>query len=149
MSGSKRKLHLGCGENYLQGYHNIDFPSTSHTVQTNTVVDEYADILELYYSVSSMAEVRLHHVFKHFFTRPASLALLASWWSSRLAKDGILRIEVPGFDRCARIVLSPFSISTNQNRTERHLFSVFSIIILSHIEKIFQITQTGIAKWRT
>jgi len=29
------KLHLRCGEKYLEGYQNIDFSSTDHAVQIN------------------------------------------------------------------------------------------------------------------
>lgn len=66
------KLHLGCGEVYLDGYRNIDYPPSEHTVQTQTKVDEYADILrELVYPRASIEEVRLHHVFEHF-THPGA-----------------------------------------------------------------------------
>ena len=39
MSTKKLKLNLGCGERYLEGYHNIDFLPAMHTVQTRIVAD--------------------------------------------------------------------------------------------------------------
>ena len=114
------KLHLGCGQRYLEGYLNIDFPPSEHTVQTEAKVDQYADIRELNYPRASVGEVRLHHVFEHF-TRPVALALLAAWnvW---LEPEGTLRIEVPDFDRTARRVLSPLTSERRRGVALRHIF---------------------------
>ena len=60
------KLHLGCGQQYFEGYRNIDFPLTQHTVQTKSVADEHADLTSLRYPAGSIDEIRLHHVFEHF-----------------------------------------------------------------------------------
>jgi hypothetical protein len=114
------KLHLGCGERYLEGYRNIDFPPSEHTVQTGTRVDEYSDIRELVYPRESVAEVRLHHVFEHF-TRPVALALLTAW-NAWLEPGGTLRIEVPDFDRTARRVLSPLTSEKQRGVALRHIF---------------------------
>ena len=101
------KLHLGCGETYLEGYQNIDYLPSKHTVQTKGRADEYADIRELAYAPASVEEIRLHHVFEHF-TRPVALALLTAW-NAWLEPGGTLRIEVPDFDRTARRVLWPLT----------------------------------------
>ena len=120
MEATKRKLHLGCGERYLQGYHNIDFPPVEHTVQIYTRVDEYADILKLRYPAGSIEEVRLHHVFEHF-SRPVACALIAAWWSW-LRPRGLLHIEVPDFDLTAWAVLNPFLSERARHVALRHIF---------------------------
>lgn len=94
------KLHLGCGEQRLEGYRNIDFPPSEHTVQITSAADEFADVTRLAYSAGSIAEVRLHHVFEHF-DRPTALRLLVDW-RTWLAGGGELVIETPDFERCAR-----------------------------------------------
>ncbi|CAH2031082.1 hypothetical protein [Trichlorobacter ammonificans] len=114
------KLHLGCGQRYLEGYVNIDFPLSSHTVQTESVADLHTDITTLRYLPGSVAEVRLHHLFEHF-PRPVACGLLACW-HSWLHPGGLLRIEVPDFSRTARIVLNPFSSFRQRAVAERHLF---------------------------
>lgn len=98
MSGLR--LHLGCGEQYLEGYVNIDYPPSEHSVQTTSPADQLADITQLRYDAGSVAEVRLHHVFEHF-DRPTALRLLIDWrgW---LGDGGELVIETPDFERCAR-----------------------------------------------
>jgi predicted SAM-dependent methyltransferase len=117
---NEMKLHLGCGERYLEGYINIDFPPTKHTVQTNTRVDKYADILALRYPTLSVDEIRLHHVFEHF-SRPVACALVVSWWSW-LKPGGLLHIEVPDFDRTAWAVLNPLSSDHSRHVALRHIF---------------------------
>jgi predicted SAM-dependent methyltransferase len=114
------KLHLGCGERYLDGYFNIDFPVSEHTVQRERVADLYADILTLRYAPGEAEEIRLHHVFEHF-ARPVACALLASWFSW-LRTEGILHIEVPDFDRTARLVTRTLTSLRAKSVAERHLF---------------------------
>lgn len=114
------KLHLGCGENYLKGYINVDFPSTKHSVQQRRVADVCKDILKLRYSAESIEEVRLHHVFEHF-SRSVVFGLLASWWSW-LIPGGTLRIEVPDFDKTALRVINPFTNTKQKYVALRHIF---------------------------
>jgi predicted SAM-dependent methyltransferase len=114
------KLHLGCGEVYLEGYRNIDQPPAAHSVQSGTVADEHADLAALRYPAESVDEVRLHHVFEHF-PRPVAMALAASW-RSWLRPGGALLVEVPDFERTARSVLRPFASPRRRYVGIRHLF---------------------------
>ena len=97
------KLHLGCGERYLEGYVNIDFPATEHSVQTAMRPDVLADIRQLDYPAQSVSEVRLHHVFEHF-DRATALRLLIDW-RTWLSPGGTLIIETPDFERSATAFL--------------------------------------------
>ncbi|MCA6444062.1 MAG: hypothetical protein IM600_11590 [Bacteroidetes bacterium] len=90
------KLHLGCGQKYMEGYINIDYPSSEHTIQQTSVADEFHNLYELKYSAQSIEEIRLHHVFEHF-ERMSACAFMAAW-NSWLKLGGILRIEVPDFE---------------------------------------------------
>ncbi|KKP95274.1 MAG: Methylase involved in ubiquinone/menaquinone biosynthesis-like protein [Candidatus Moranbacteria bacterium GW2011_GWD2_36_12] len=114
------KIHLGCGERYLEGYENIDFPSTEHTVQKTSVADKYADIVELKYEKSSIDEIRLHHVFEHF--ERAQAAALVAVWNNWLKDGGILHIEVPDFFRTAIACISPFTTHHKRMVGIRHIF---------------------------
>lgn len=87
------KLHLGCGENYLDGYINIDFPPSEHAVLI-PIADAHADIIkDLDFPSDTVDEIRLHHVFEHF-DRVIALVLLVRW-HNWLKVDGILKIETP------------------------------------------------------
>ncbi len=114
------KLHLGCGQVYLDGYTNIDYPLTEHTAQTTSVADEYADLLNINYKCNTIDEVRLHHVFEHF-PRYTALALVASWvtW---LKKGGVLHIEVPDFDETAKLALDKNLTYRERKVALRHIF---------------------------
>ncbi len=114
------RLHLGCGQRYLPGYQNVDFPAASRPAQEAPVADVEADILSLRYPGGSVGEVRLHHVFEHF-TRPVACGLLASW-HSWLVPGGILRVEVPDFRRTALASLNPFGGIRSKGVARRHIF---------------------------
>ena len=115
-----RKLHLGCGQRYMEGYVNIDYPLSEHSVQTRSVADKLADLTKLRYSEKSIEEVRLHHVFEHFLRQDA-IALLASW-NSWLVDGGTLHIEVPDFNRTALVALNPRSSDRAKGVALRHIF---------------------------
>ena len=114
------KLHLGCGNRYMEGYINIDFPPEDHTIQTDLVADKYEDITRLDYPENSITEIRLHHVFEHF-TRADALALLCRWrdW---LKPGGLLRIETPDVMACCKLIVSPFTSYSIKQQVMRHLF---------------------------
>ncbi len=114
------KLHLGCGERYLDGYTNIDYPKSEHSVQQNTKVDRYADISQLAFPTGTIEEVRLHHVFEHF-SRPVATAFIATW-SQWLRSEGKLRIEVPDLQMMSKILTNTRIPLKERRVAERHLF---------------------------
>ncbi len=114
------KLHLGCGQRYFEGYVNIDYPMTEHTVQEKSVADVQADLLKLKYSAGEIEEVRLHHVFEHF-SRPVACALLSNWYSW-LKVGGTVHIEVPDFEKTGKAALSAFKNSKMKHIALRHIF---------------------------
>lgn len=93
------KLHLGCGENYLEGYVNVDLPPSEHSVM-KPKADIYKDMRTLSYVAGSIAEIRAHHLLEHF-SRQEALKLLLQWrgW---LMPGGILHVETPDFEESAR-----------------------------------------------
>lgn len=114
------KLHLGCGQKYMEGYINIDYPPTEHTVQQTQVADEFHNLFELNYKSDSIEEVRLHHVFEHF-ERTSACAFMASW-NSWLKKDGILHIEVPDFENSFKKNFSLLNREKFEGVGLRHIF---------------------------
>lgn len=118
-AASPIRLHLGCGEIYLEGYVNVDFPPAEHTVQSRDVADLHADLTTLSYERGTVAEVRLHHVFEHF-PRDTALRLLIDWYAW-LADDGKLVIETPDFERCCKEFLKRRKRS-QQALLLRHIF---------------------------
>lgn len=126
------KLHLGCGERYLEGYVNIDFPLSEHTVQQKSVADLHADLLSLRYPAQSVDEIRLHHVFEHF-PRQTACALLAAW-HTWLKTGGALRIEVPDLVRTGLAALNPFASARRRCVAARHLFGTHEASWAAHKE---------------
>ncbi|MDD2336791.1 MAG: methyltransferase domain-containing protein, partial [Geobacteraceae bacterium] len=118
--GQPLRLHLGCGQKYLQGYINIDFPSENHTTQSRQIADYCANILDLDFPPGSVDEIRCHHVLEHF-ERPVALSLLAQW-QSWLKKEGTLVIETPDLEESARLLLSEQSTYQEKQVIIRHLF---------------------------
>jgi GT2 family glycosyltransferase/predicted SAM-dependent methyltransferase len=118
--GGPLRLHLGCGERHLDGYINLDYPPSEHTVQTVRAADVYADLLRLNLPPLSVDEIRLQHVFEHF-DRPTALALLCRWhvW---LKPGGVLLIETPDLQGGVSLLNSPFVSYRDRQVVIRHLF---------------------------
>lgn len=114
------RLHLGCGQIYLPDYINIDFASTDHTFQTNSVADAYADICQLQFPPHSIDEIRSHHIFEHF-DRQTALALLCAW-HTWLKTGGVLIIETPDFEASMRVMLDSRLSYQEKQVTLRHIF---------------------------
>jgi glycosyltransferase involved in cell wall biosynthesis/predicted SAM-dependent methyltransferase len=115
--GMPLRLHLGCGERRLEGYINIDYPQSEHTVMQPSA-DFCADIAGLAFPPGTVDEVRLHHVFEHF-DRVEGLGLLIKW-HSWLRMGGIMRIETPDLIGSAKVLLSQPSWKTKMGIV-RHL----------------------------
>lgn len=118
--GQPLRLHLGCGERHFDGYINIDFPSTEHTVQTKPAADVFADITTLNFPEKTVDEIRLHHVFEHF-DRPTALALLCKWhlW---LKISGNILIETPDIEASLARIESPQYSYKQKQGILRHIF---------------------------
>ncbi len=115
------KLHLGCGENHINGYINIDYPPVEHTVQATSGADIFADITTLHLPQESIDEIRSHHVFEHF-DRQQALALLCNW-HLQLKIGGTLIIETPDFERSAKLILLDDALSYKEKQAIlRHIF---------------------------
>jgi hypothetical protein len=114
------RLHLGCGQRYLGGYVNIDYPESAHIVPVRKAPDRYADISDLRFARNSVGEIRLHHVLEHF-ARPQACALLVAW-RSWLRAGGRLRIEVPDVKRTVLAMFNPASGLHGECVGARHLF---------------------------
>ena len=107
--GRPLRLHLGCGEQYFDGYINIDYPPSKHNIM-QVKADVFANLLELDFPRASVDEIRLHHVFEHF-SRVTALAMLIKWheW---LKVGGKLHIETPDLIGSAKTLLSSSSWKT-------------------------------------
>ncbi|HYG35084.1 MAG TPA: FkbM family methyltransferase, partial [Clostridia bacterium] len=129
--GKPLKLHLGCGENHFNGYVNIDFPPSEHSVQTRIGADAFADITKLAFPSGSLQEIRSHHVFEHF-TRPDSLGLLILW-QEMLQVGGKLHIETPDVMGCAEQLVSNVPYRQKQ-AVLRHCFGSHEAHWANHYE---------------
>jgi len=126
------KLHLGCGQKYLKGYLNIDFPISHHSLLAKSVADRHIDITKLKYKANAIEEIRLHHVFEHF---PRSIACaLVVTWRSWLKPGGILHIEVPDFDKSAQVILNPLTPNKAKFVALRHIFGSHEADWANHYE---------------
>lgn len=98
LPGPGARVHLGCGDVYLDGYLNVDLPPEQGVASGTSSPDVIADIAQLECPAATLDEIRLHHVFEHF-DRAQALALLIRWhgW---LRAGGALVIETPDFERC-------------------------------------------------
>lgn len=128
-------LHLGCGENYLEGYINIDLPPSKQTVM-HSKPDLYADLKEIRFPPKSIALIRSHHVFEHF-DRPVALAMLIEWYGW-LKTNGILIIETPDFEKAARRVLSAQTANDERFATLRHIFGSHEASWAYHLDGWFK-----------
>lgn len=132
MAKEKIRLHLGCGQVYLEGYLNIDYPLDNHTVQHKSVADKFADLSTLRYKRQSVDEVRLHHVYEHF-PRHIAIGLLASW-HTWLKKGGVVHIEVPDFDETASLVIDESFSERDRKVALRHIFGSNEAFWATHYE---------------
>lgn len=96
------KYHLGCGSKYLDGYFNVDYPTSNHTVNNSVKADLYTDIMAMDYEPCS--EIRSHHFFEHFGYVDAFKLLKK--WTVALNKGGLLVIDVPDVERLSKAVLT-------------------------------------------
>jgi predicted SAM-dependent methyltransferase len=131
--GQPLRLHLGCGENYFDGYINIDYPPSEHNVM-QVKADVFANITELDFPFGSVDEIRLHHVFEHF-NRVTALVMLIRW-QQWLKIGGKLWIETPDLIGSAQTLLSNVSWRTKTG-VVRHLSGDQASAWAYHIDQWF------------
>lgn len=112
------RVHLGCGDRYLQGYLNIDFPPKDGVATGTSRPDLESDATKVSCPSETLVEIRLHHLFEHF-ERAEALALLIRWYRW-LQPGGYVTIETPDFEGC---ITNFASLSTgDQGVVLRHIF---------------------------
>ncbi|MCA9468682.1 MAG: glycosyltransferase [Nitrospira sp.] len=131
--GRSLRLHLGCGEQHLDGYVNVDYPSSEHNVMTPTA-DVFWDLQRMKLPDDIVDEIRCHHVFEHF-NRVNALAMLMRWhrW---LKCDGLLYLETPDLMGCAQTFISTKSLRTKMGIV-RHLVGDQTASWGFHVEQWF------------
>ena len=89
------KLHLGCGERFLEGYIHIDLAEFEH-------IDYKIPVNNLsIFDDNSIDEIYASHVIE-YFDRDEVKELLKEW--KRVLRDGgILRIAVPNFSKLIQV----------------------------------------------
>ncbi len=92
------KLHLGCGEKYLEGFVHVDLLEYDH-VDYKTTIDD------LHFAKDSSVEmIYACHVLEH--TGRHSYKKVLNEWYRVLKPKGILRLAVPNFEACVQYYLS-------------------------------------------
>lgn len=83
------KLHLGCGEKYIEGFVHIDMLEYEH-------IDHKSSLEELNFIESNSVEyIYASHVLEHFSRD--SIEQVLSEWLRVLQPCGVLRVAVPDF----------------------------------------------------
>ncbi len=85
----KLKLHLGCGNNILEGYHNID-------KYVNKIGVRQFDITKMPYIDGEVDEIFHQHVIEHLDFHDEKMAF--DEWYRILCKGGLLHFEVLDFE---------------------------------------------------
>lgn len=101
------RLHVGAGQTVLAGYENLDGypnPERSPAFPTKATKIVRAEILDEAYEANSVNEIRCHHVFEHISLLDLDRTLRG--WNRILRPAGLLWIEVPDFEACARKILT-------------------------------------------
>jgi len=89
------KLHLGCGERYLEGFTHVDLAKYDH-IDYEIPVDN----LEIF-SDNSVEEIYASHVIE-YFDREEIKSVLKEW-NRVLKKNGVLRIAVPNLPELIKV----------------------------------------------
>ncbi len=100
LATGRTRVHLGCGDNHLPGFINIDLPAEGGFQQRARPPDVIGDFTRMAFPDASLQEVYAAHVFEHF-QRQVAVGFLVRWhrW---LRPGGILRLEMPDIEACMR-----------------------------------------------
>lgn len=124
-----KKLHLGCGKNYIPGWTNVDLFSS-------VKADVYADITALPFDRGSFDLIYASHVLEHV-QRHTVIATL-SHWRDLLKDGGVLRLAVPNFEAIVERYNSHHNLREligllygGQNHPKNNHFITFDAITLT------------------
>lgn len=106
-SFQSRKLHLGCGSVYKEGWCNIDYyegsDSDTHRGNVLNIPDVWCDIKELSCENETIDVIALYHVLEHFYKYEVSDIL--DEFMRVLRPGGICVIEMPDLSRILKLLL--------------------------------------------
>ena len=92
------KLHLGCGNKFLEGYKHIDYSEYKH-------IDWSHPIYPLpFINNETVQEIYCANAFQYFDSFEALLVLKE--WKRCLSHNGFLRLSVPNFYQWAKLYTS-------------------------------------------
>tara|TARA_B100000900_G_scaffold306769_1_gene265400 strand:- start:398 stop:940 length:543 start_codon:yes stop_codon:yes gene_type:complete len=89
------KLHLGCGERYLEGYIHIDLGDYDH-LDYQIPVDDLS-----VFENNSINEIYASHVIEYFDRD--EIKILLKEWNRVLVDGGVLRLAVPNFENLIKV----------------------------------------------
>lgn len=119
------KLHLGCGNQHIDGYINMDYIETP-------AVDLIGDVRQLPYADESVEIIESYHVLEHFPVclhanvskdygeKYEALVDVLKEWRRVLRKNGQLIIEVPDIDK----VFEEYQLA-DESKKEELLLSIY------------------------
>lgn len=90
------KLHLGCGQKYLQGYTHVDLADYPH-------IDIRGDARKIPFNDNMAELIYASHIFE-YFDRDEAVDVLKEWHRV-LKAGGILRMAVPDFENIVKAYL--------------------------------------------
>jgi hypothetical protein len=130
LQAGMRRLHLGCGSRYLEGYVNIDMPSENVVQVRERPADIECDLLDLRLPSGSISEVYMAHVFEHF-QRHIAIGFLCRW-NSWLEANGAVLLEMPDIlAGCQELATAPFQ---RQLQLIRHMWGSHEASWATHQE---------------
>lgn len=91
------KLHLGCGNRYIEGFVHIDLMDYEH-VNHKAAADKLGFIDD-----GSVSLIYAAHLLEHFGRNEIEKVLME--WHRVLKKDGILRLAVPDFETIVNVYI--------------------------------------------
>lgn len=97
------KIHLGCGNRYINGWYHVDVMRYPHV----NLVSDVKSMPELGDGIAMV--IYASHVLEHFTFEDAQLALRE--WHRILGPGGILRLSVPDFAEWARRYLYAYDVA--------------------------------------
>jgi len=100
------RLHIGAGQTLLDNYENVDgYSNEDRPEHFQTRVERWAraEILDTIYEPESVCEIRTHHMFEHISILDVDRTLMG--WNIIMKVGGLLWIQVPDFEGCARRIL--------------------------------------------